>query len=129
MSIFVDIVTYNGNIRSALRNTSYSNLILNRFYPVNSIETITLYDTIKNILGDKINYSLYDLVYGINTDLPLNLTNTSSSFNIMKMFKYMRIIDLMDIFLNQYQKNTYANESIQQTQSQNIQQTKTVRTT
>jgi hypothetical protein len=82
---------------------------------------MSLSEIIKIVLGEKVNYSLYELVNGVDKNLPSDLTTHNSSTNnleILRMFQYMRIIDLVNIFLGTFTNQVYPDEQITPTTEQ-----------
>jgi len=110
---FVEIGNYDKNFQSLLKSTDYSNNILNNLLPITSSNLITFYDLIKYMLGDKINYSLYDLINGYTFPLPSNIIFNTDEIGIFSLLQYMRISDIMNIFIgNGYTQQQFINESI-----------------
>ena len=107
ISLFNPIITHDGNFESLLKSTEYSNTILNKLFPIYNNDNISFYELIQIIIGDKINYSLYDLIYGINEKLPPDISfSKTDNLKLLEIFQYMRIIDIIKIFLQTYIKQS-----------------------
>jgi hypothetical protein len=100
---FSDIIKYdNCDLFTLLTSFDLSNNILNGRFPINNTDQITLYDCIKIVLGDLAYYSLYDLVNGYLTPLPNNITFDLTGIGFFSLLQYVRIIDIMDIYLGKF---------------------------